>query len=137
MGLDVTKIRCPDCGLDAQGNVGQRCDRSTLTWSLAVFCPNCGYRSEMDDVGVLPEPFRASVIASKGLFSLVLDEVENRSALLLMLKRTLSLSLAESKKLLEEKPSVLYQGTEVEAKCVQASIGSSCKSRIERLLQSH
>ncbi len=93
-GMDA--MVCPMCGELGQVTVADHAVGFELRWSTSFRCETCGEAVEADDVGRMPEEFRARVIARSGLWAARTAAVTDAKTVASVLARGLGLRLDEA-----------------------------------------
>jgi hypothetical protein len=102
---------------------GQTIINGTLRWYRSGTGAD-GAPFEEDGIGFPPEYIRHQLIGQQGAWSVVVDEVINKPAVVRIVRKLLGLDMASSAKLLKEIPGVIYTGTKAEAEWVRLQMKS-------------
>jgi len=121
---------CPKCGAEIESIATQAFDNNGLVWSVGYSCPDCGDQLEEDGRDAPPEAVRTAILQQEGEWGLFLNAPEPHIAAgLILLRRSLRLSLPEAVKLKERLPGPVVTGTRVEMNRLAALLNAGIDRR--------
>lgn len=95
--MAIVTTSCPRCDRTASVAVAQQIlFGSKLVWSESLACSACGYRHEADDYGYPPNEYRDAILASEGVWTVVVLPGSDRRAVASVLRGALGLELREA-----------------------------------------
>lgn len=111
---------CPECAKAGIYQFGEHIADKRLMWWASFHCEACDYATESDDLGRLPQELRLLVIVETGLWGLELHSKDSLS--MKAIHQTMQISLKELAKLKGKIPTIIFEGTETEARYYQNCI---------------
>jgi hypothetical protein len=113
--MAILKEICRSCGAELEAAVGQAVVRHRLYWHRSFSCQHCGAQIEEDGYGIPPHDVRFAILRDEGEWTLVLDDLAERTTLALkLIRQALGLSLVETAAVRKHIPGAVLDGTQAE-----------------------